>query len=164
MRNESPTDWSGFTPQERAVVALVRSDGELLLIRKKRGFGAGKVNGPGGRIEPGETAAQAAVRETDEETGIAISEPVEAAHLDFVFRDGYSLTVYVFITDQWNGTPVETDEADPFWTRIDAIPYDQMWADDALWLPEVLAGRYVAGRFVFDGDNMLWSSLQIADR
>lgn len=27
--------------------------GEVLLIRKKRGLGAGKINGPGGKIDPG---------------------------------------------------------------------------------------------------------------
>ena len=37
----------------------------------------------------------------------------------------------------------------------DAIPYDEMWADDHLWVPHLLAGRRFAGRFVFDGDVML---------
>jgi 8-oxo-dGTP diphosphatase len=53
------------------------------------------------------------------------------------------------------GTPVSTPEADPFWCAIGEIPYDRMWADDPLWLPRVLAGEKVLGRFIFDGDRML---------
>lgn len=33
--------------------------GEILLIEKKRGHGAGKVNGPGGKIDPGESPSNA---------------------------------------------------------------------------------------------------------
>ena len=43
---------------------------QVLLIRKKRGLGAGKINGPGGRLEAGETPEQCAIRETHEEVGI----------------------------------------------------------------------------------------------
>ena len=46
-------------------------DGDkILLARKKRGFGAGKINSPGGKLEVGETKEQAMVRETQEEVGI----------------------------------------------------------------------------------------------
>ena len=43
-----------------------RTGGQVLLIRKKRGLGAGKINGPGGKLDPGETFAQTAVREVQE--------------------------------------------------------------------------------------------------
>ena len=43
----------------------------------------------------------------------------------------------------------------PLWTCVDQIPYEQMWADDALWLPMLLRGQSFVGRFVFDGDTML---------
>ena len=81
------------------------------------------------------------------------------ADLKFAFTDGYSLEVDVFVTTQFHGTPTETEEADPFWVNVDAIPYDRMWADDQLWLPSVLAGRYVSGRFVFSDDQMLESEI-----
>ena len=41
---------------------FVRKDDEILLGMKKRGFGTGKWNGFGGKIEAGETIEQAAVR------------------------------------------------------------------------------------------------------
>ena len=54
-------DWSSWVPRERATLMLIFRDDQVLLIRKKRGLGAGKFNGPGGRIEPGETPLQAAI-------------------------------------------------------------------------------------------------------
>jgi 8-oxo-dGTP diphosphatase len=35
------------------------------------------------------------------------------------------------------------------------LPFDERWADDALWLLCGLAGERVRGRFVFDGDTMI---------
>ncbi len=164
MPDTTKADWNSFSPQERAVITFVRRDGEVLLIYKKRGLGAGKINGPGGRIEPGETPVEAAIRETREEVGVDVDRPVEHARLHFAFRDGYTLTVYVFVSRRFSGAARETDEAVPFWVSLDAIPYRRMWADDELWLPDVLAGRYVEGRFIFDEDAMLWSDLTVRPR
>jgi 8-oxo-dGTP diphosphatase len=38
---------------------------------------------------------------------------------------------------------------------VDEIPYERMWADDALWLPLLLRGERFTGHFIFDGDRML---------
>jgi 8-oxo-dGTP diphosphatase len=59
------------------------------------------------------------------------------------------------------GEPRETDEAAPLWVPQDRIPYDRMWADDRIWMPEFLAGRRFSGRFLFDGDRMLGHDLEI---
>ena len=75
--------------------------------------------------------------------------------LSFQFTDGYSLHCTVFLAHGCDGTAIETDEAAPFWTGVKELPYDRMWADDAEWLPLLLAGRPFRGRFVFDGDTML---------
>jgi len=40
----------------------------------------------------------------------------------------------------------------PEWFPLDAIPYDKMWIDDKHWLPHVLEGKYVEGKFVFGPD------------
>jgi 8-oxo-dGTP diphosphatase len=129
--------------------------GEVLLIRKKRGLGAGKINGPGGRQEKGEKIADCAVREVEEEVHITPIDPQPRGELRFQFLDGYSIHVHVFTATEYRGEVCETDEAIPFWTKIDAIPYAEMWADDILWLPRVLAGETVSGYFLFDGDTML---------
>ena len=148
-------DWDAWSPVDRATLLFVVRDGEILLIRKKRGLGAGKINGPGGRIETGETALEAAVREAREEVGVAAIAPAEVGELHFEFVDGYSIHVRVFHAAGCRGEPCETDEATPSWYGLDDIPYDEMWADDALWLPMMLAGERFRGWFVFDGDRLV---------
>lgn len=133
----------------------MRTDGLLLLIRKRRGLGKGKINAPGGRIERDETAVQAAVRETREEVGVNPLDPYPVADLSFQFVDGYALYCTVFFADSYSGEPRETEEAFPFWCAQTAIPFEEMWEDDRHWLPRVLDGEYVSGRFAFDGDRML---------
>jgi 8-oxo-dGTP diphosphatase len=84
-------DWPNWNPQQRATLLFVIKDGQILLIHKKRGLGAGKINGPGGRLEPGETPYEAAIRETQEEVGITPTDAVQVGELHFQFVDGLSL-------------------------------------------------------------------------
>jgi 8-oxo-dGTP diphosphatase len=148
-------DWNHWQPRERANLCFIVKDGRVLLIHKKRGLGAGKVNGPGGKIEPGETALEAAIRETQEEIGVTPLEISERGVLHFQFTDGYSLECVVFVARDLEGEPIETVEATPFWVSIDEVPYEKMWADDQHWLPGVLVGESFRGWFEFDGDRML---------
>ena len=161
-----PADWRApdgtpWRPTEVATLLFVfDGDGRVLLIHKKRGLGRGKINGPGGRLEPGETPVQAAVRETREELGIDVLDPQFCGSLRFQFTDGYALHGHVFKATRWIGDPVETDEARPEWFPVDAIPYDDMWEDDRHWFPMMLAGTPFSGRFLFDGDDMRWMALE----
>jgi 8-oxo-dGTP diphosphatase len=154
-RSVTEIDWSAWDPVDRATLLFVVAGGRILLIRKKRGLGAGKINGPGGRIEDGESALAGAVREVEEEIGVTPTEVSERGELSFQFVDGYSIHVRVFRAGGWRGEPVETDEAVPLWFPLERRPYGEMWADDRVWLPLMLAGERFHGRFIFDGDAMV---------
>jgi 8-oxo-dGTP diphosphatase len=149
------TDWSTWQPGLVATLLFVVRGGEVLLIRKKRGLGAGKINGPGGKLDPGETPAQCAVRETEEELCVRATGVSEIGRLSFQFVDGMKLYCHVFRADGCLGEPRETDEAIPRWTRIEAIPYGEMWADDREWFHHLLSRQKFLGYFDFDGDAML---------
>jgi len=131
----------------------------VLLIRKKRGLGAGKINAPGGKLEPGESALASAIREVQEEIGVTPAAIEERGMLHFQFADGYSLQCTVFVASEFEGEPIETAEAIPIWFAIDEIPFDQMWEDDRHWLPGALNGRSFDAWFIFDGDRMLWKQI-----
>lgn len=149
-------DWESWVPEIRATLLFIVDDGRVLLIRKKRGFGMGKVNGPGGKLDPGETELECAVRETEEELGVRALDAVKRGELWFQFVDGLAMHVAVFQATQHDGDATETDEAAPLWTPVGAIPFDQMWADDRHWLHRMLTGNeHFLGRFLFDGDAML---------
>ena len=158
---EHTHDWRAWKPTDHAVLTFVLKDNRVLLIHKKRGLGAGKINAPGGRIEPSETALQAAVRETQEEVGVTPSHLEERAMLRFAFTDGYGLNCHVFIAHDAEGALQETDEALPFWCEQPEIPYGRMWADDRVWLPLALEGRKLEAWFIFDNDVALWHQLRV---
>jgi 8-oxo-dGTP diphosphatase len=148
-------EWDAWKPTEYANLCFVVRDGQILLIRKKRGLGAGKINGPGGRLEKGETALAAAIRETQEEIGVTPTGLEQVGELFFQFLDGYKLHVAVFAASDCRGELCETSEATPLWTDIADIPYHEMWQDDAYWLPLLLERKKFRGYFVFDGDELL---------
>ncbi len=154
-------DWHHWKAKDPATLVFIVTDGQILLIRKKRGLGAGKINAPGGRLEPGETPEQGAVREVQEELCITPEGLSYCGENLFQFVDGYSIHVHVYRADGYEGEPTETEEATPIWTPLDAIPYDEMWEDDALWVPLVLSRTGFSGRYLFDDDVMLDYELDI---
>ena len=154
MNQLSDIDWSGWQAKDPATLVFVFRDNEILLINKKTGLGKGKVNGPGGKVEPGETPEAAAVRECHEELDIRVSKLEYCGEHRFQFLDGYSIHVWVYRTRDFEGVPTESREASPLWTRIDQIPYEKMWEDDEYWLPMVIRGERFQARWIFDGDRM----------
>ena len=72
MATSPPPDQTPGRP-EIAVGAVVIHDGHLLLIERGRGPAQGQWSVPGGRVEWGETLAQAVEREVAEETGLRVS-------------------------------------------------------------------------------------------
>lgn len=148
-------DWQTWQAQERATLLFVLKDNQILLIRKKRGLGAGNINGPGGHIELGESPMQCAVRETREELKITPLNVSARGELRFHSDDFPKIHCYVFVATDYQGSATETAEAIPLWTAVDKIPYEEMWEDDCFWLPQVLQGNSIDGRFVFEGETLL---------
>lgn len=135
---------------------LIKGD-QILIGHIKRGFGLGKYNSPGGKVEPGESIRQATVRETEEELGILVNpENLKfVAKIDFYFesKPDWDQQMHVFLCTQWTGTEKETEEMVPIWFRLSDLPYEKMWADDRYWLPSVLEGNRVEGVFHFDSSG-----------
>lgn len=151
----SDVDWKNWLPTEDAVITYILKGDEVLLIHKKTGLGAGKVNAPGGHIEEGETPLEAAVRETVEEVGLITANLQYSGELYFHFLDGLQLKGTVYLCSDFKGEMIETDEALPFWCPLEEIPWDKMWDDDIHWLPRALKGEQFTGHFIFDKEKML---------
>ncbi len=131
---------------------------EICLAMKKRGFGAGRWNGVGGKLHESETIEAAAKRETEEEIGVAVQKMKKVAELTFHFthNPSWDQVAHVFITEEWVGEPNESGEMRPAWYAVNSIPYESMWPDDVYWLPKVLTGDYVTATFTFgEGDVIL---------
>ncbi|MHA3705134.1 NUDIX hydrolase [Jatrophihabitans sp. YIM 134969] len=99
--------------------------GRLLLIRRGTPPAQGSWSVPGGRVEAGETVAEACVREVAEETGLT----VRVLHLaGRVYRDGPGGVLYAiddFVCEPLGGTlHAATDAADARW--VDAAQYREL--------------------------------------
>jgi 8-oxo-dGTP diphosphatase len=130
---------------------------QVLLGRKKFGLGEGRLVGPGGKLEPGESPADAIVREVFEEVGLVVDpgdlELMGDLTYPFPYRPSWSQRSWVFIARQWNGEAVESDELEPVWMNVDTLPVERMWDDAQYWLPQTLRGAPVHATFTFGEDG-----------
>ncbi|KAG1968556.1 7,8-dihydro-8-oxoguanine triphosphatase [Pimephales promelas] len=137
-------------------LVLVVQPGRVLLGMKKRGFGAGKWNGFGGKVQTGETIEQAARRELLEESGLTVDTLLKIGNIKFEFiGETELLDVHIFRADTYKGEPTESDEMRPQWFDTDKIPFSQMWADDVLWFPLMLQKKKFLGYFKFHGHDVI---------
>lgn len=95
------------------LILFIKNDHLLLLKRRKEGFGKGFFSIVGGRIEEGESATHAALREAKEEVGVTLEE-YECVHTLFKGGEQDTLTCFLFLAKKWRGTPqnLEPDKHD----------------------------------------------------
>ena len=142
---------------------------EILLAMKKRGFGVGKWNGVGGKLdlEKGDNnIIEAAIRETGEEIGVKVKDLEKVAILNFYFpyHKNWNQDVHVFLVKDWKGRPKESEEMLPKWFNLKEIPFAEMWDDDKFWLPYVLTGKKLKAKFIFEeGEKVFQKDIQIVE-
>ncbi|KAF8156826.1 NUDIX hydrolase domain-like protein [Crassisporium funariophilum] len=172
--NENP--WLSYTKTKYYTNAFIVQNGRLLLGMKKRGFGKGKYNGFGGKVDPGETSLQAAKRELEEEAGITA--PLEHAGSLLFMTEGaeWAFQIEIYRAESYEGAVTETDEMKPEWFSLppppapnepaeafrqdededsDAapIPFEKMWDQDYIWLPLLISERKFVARADFTKDG-----------
>lgn len=143
----------------QTTLLFLLKDKQILLAEKKRGFGVGKYNGIGGKLEPGETVTQAMIRETQEEIIVTPTHYKKCGEVQFdqyIKGEHTVICVHVFAADDFTGEPQETEEMRPVWFDIDQVPFAQMYPTDQAWLPIILENRgYFEAAFKFDLENNL---------
>lgn len=168
-----PSSRAGGLPEVCVVYVLLESpEGTAVLLgRKRRGLGEGRVVAPGGKLEAGESPVEAAVRELEEEVGLrALPGDLEPrGGLDYFFphRPEWSQRSHVFVCRRWEGRVVESSELAAAFVPLAEVPLDLMWDDARFWLPAVLAsGESARWTFEFgadlesivDSDAPLWTA------
>src|SRR3989338_581816 len=142
---------------KNTTLCFLVKENKVLLAMKKRGFGAGKWNGVGGKVSDNEEIKDATVREANEEIGVSIN-PADlksrgSIKFSFDGKPDWNQEVHIFITEKWEGEPAESEEMKPQWYDNDNLPFEDMWLDDPYWMPKVLAGKKVEGEFFFNNNG-----------
>lgn len=140
--------------KKQMTLCIVHQHPKVLLGMKKRGFGAGRWNGFGGKVGNGEALIAAARREIKEEAGIDVGDMEKVGVLDFNFKDKPdTFEVHIFKVREFTGEPKETEEMSPKWFFIDEIPFMEMWSGDRLWIPHFMKDRKFKGQILFDEND-----------
>lgn len=145
------------------LLLIKRTEGEIseiCLAMKKRGFGVGRWNGVGGKKnEQDVTVEDTAIRETQEEINVLAKNMTKCAELTFHFphNPDWDQLVHVYLCDEWEGEPQESEEMRPQWYAVNNLPFAEMWPDDKFWLPFVLKGKLLKATFCFKENDVLAS-------
>lgn len=156
-------DWPSWKPEIEATLVFIHQGTRVLLIKKLRGIGMGKMNGPGGKIDPGETPEQCAIREVQEELHITPLDPVKRGELWFAMSDLPDIHCHVYTATEFTGTPTATEEAIPHWCEIAEIPFEKMWEDDSYWLPQALRGETFDAKFTFEDEKIQFHDVRFGE-
>jgi ADP-ribose pyrophosphatase YjhB (NUDIX family) len=107
---------------EVCVGAIAVREGELLMIRRGHGPAGGRWSVPGGRIEHGETAVEALVREVGEETGLSVVCGPFVGWTELISDDEH------FVVLDFEVTPLDTQDPEPGDDAAEAawVPLDEV--------------------------------------
>jgi len=142
-------------PTKIMTLGVVYRRPKVLLGLKKRGFGEGRWNGYGGKVNPNETIEESLIREIREECGITPTKFEKRGVMYFEFKEipEQIIEVNLFAIYDFKGEPVETEEMKPRWFDANDLPWNEMWSDDPIWYPLFLEGKKFEANFLFDGNE-----------
>ena len=115
------------------VAVLVWRDGRVLMGRRKGSHGAGTWSFPGGKVDPGELTADAAIREVSEETGLRIVDP---KHLIVGSRPLCNLFYFSEIDTEFITVFMEADcpfDQEPRVMEPDKVDGEWIWVTPGDW-------------------------------
>jgi len=155
----------------QTTLGIIRKGDQVSLAMKKRGFGAGMWNFPGGKTEEdiGELPEDCIVREVLQEVNTQILEVRLVAILYFYFSDvrpeeRWNQKCYVYEAVDWEGEPTESEEMAPKWWKCSSIPYHEMWPADQSWIEPVLSGKILTGYYLFTKEPVCLEQRIILDQ
>ena len=146
-----------------ATLCYLRKNGKTLMIHRVKKDGdihAGKWNGLGGKMEPGETPEECASREIREESGLIARRLELKGVLSFpAFAHDEDWYAFVFVVPEFDGKIVDSLEGYLQWIE-DAKIYDlNLWEGDRIFLPWLDRPEFFSGKFVYKDGHLVEHSV-----
>ncbi len=137
-----------------ATLVYIRHQGRTLMMHRVKKPGDmhwGKWNGLGGKLKPGETPEECAVREVREESGLSIESPRLRGFITFPafdqFDDWY---VFVFTADRFAGALAENGEGRLEWIEDPKLASLELWEGDHVFMPWLDQGKMFSAKICYD--------------
>ena len=142
-----------------ATLCYLRHEGKTLMvhrIKKKNDMHAGKWNGLGGKLEPGETPEECAVREILEESGLKVINPILKGVLTFpAFSNDEDWYAFVFVAHEFEGQLIDSPEGDLKWVDNSELLDLNLWDGDRIFLPWLERPGFFSGKFIYENGRFI---------
>lgn len=136
-----------------ATLCYVRSADKTLMIhriKKANDMHMGKWNGLGGKLEPGETPEECAIREIYEESGLVVSAPQLKGLLTFPgFANDEDWYAFVFVVETFTGELIDSPEGDLAWVENKDLLGLNLWEGDRIFLNWLDRPGFFSGKFIY---------------
>ena len=142
-----------------ATLCYLRRDGKTLMIhrvKKAHDMHAGKWNGLGGKLDPGESPEECAVREVYEESGLRACNPQLKGFLTFpLFAKDEDWYVFVYVVKDFEGELIDSPEGDLRWVDDADLTSLNLWEGDPIFLPWLDRPSVFSGKFVYQNGRLI---------
>lgn len=137
-----------------ATLCYLRKNGQTLMlhrIKKENDMHKGKWNGLGGKLEPGETPEECAIREIREESGLRAVNPMLKGLLTFpAFAAEEDWYTFVFLVEAFEGELINSAEGELRWIDNDKLLDLELWEGDRIFLGWLERPGFFSGKFVYE--------------
>lgn len=142
-----------------ATLCYVKRDGQTLMlhrIKKENDMHAGKWNGLGGKLEPGETPEECVVREVAEESGLRLRDPHLRGMITFpAFAGDDDWYTFVYTATRFEGELIESPEGVLAWVPDADLLALALWPGDRIFLPWLQQDAFFSAKFVYKEDDLV---------
>ena len=146
-----------------ATLCYLRRDHHTLMvhrIKKAHDIHEGKWNGLGGKLEPGETPEECAIREIYEESGLHVQDPRLKGILTFpLFAHNEDWYAFVFVATQFDGELIDSPEGQLRWVPDEELLALNLWEGDRVFLPWLDKPGIFSGKFSYVNGQLLSHSM-----
>ena len=140
------------------LVYLKRNSQTLMLhrVKKEGDYHEGKWNGLGGKIDPGETPEECAIREVKEESGLDLVNPRLRGFITFPMFDGVDdWYVYLFTGTEFTGDLIDSPEGNLAWIDHDKLLELNLWEGDYIFLKWLDGDRFFSAKFSYKNKKLI---------
>ncbi|HBX68324.1 MAG TPA: DNA mismatch repair protein MutT [Chloroflexi bacterium] len=142
-----------------ATLCYLRQNGHTLMvhrIKKENDMHAGKWNGLGGKLEPGETPEECAAREIWEESGLEVNNLTLRGIITFPgFANDEDWYTFLFVSDNFTGELIDSPEGHLQWIPDHELLDLNLWPGDRIFIPWLDQPGFFSGKFVYKDGKLV---------